>query len=150
MSQRQMTRTNQTNGWSFFVRILQKEEYMSSTKDSRSARGRAARDKGKRGEREVAQRFKDAGFPDARRAVQYNGRPGTAADVVGVPLHVEVKRVEREAVRKWVAQAIRDAAAGGKAEIPVVVHRKSGDDWLATLRLDDFLTILKGAKNGNN
>lgn len=123
---------------------------MVSTKYSRSARGRAAREKGKRGEREVAQRFKDAGFPDARRAVQYNGRPGTAADVVGVPLHVEVKRVEREAVRKWVAQAIRDAAAGGKGKIPVVVHRKSGDEWLVSLRLNDFLTILGGALNGND
>lgn len=123
---------------------------MVSTKYSRSARGRAAREKGKRGEREVAQRFKDAGFPDVRRAVQYNGRPGTAADVVGVPLHVEVKRVEREAVRKWVAQAIRDAAAGGKGKIPVVVHRKSGDEWLVSLRLNDFLTILGGALNGND
>ena len=129
MSQRQMTRTNQTNGWSFFVRILQKEEYMSSTKEARSARGRAARDKGKRGEREVAERFREAGFEGARRAVQYNGKPGTASDVVGVPrLHIEVKRVEREAVRKWIAQAIREAAAVGKGEIPVVCHRKSGEE----------------------
>jgi len=120
---------------------------MAVTKESRSAQGRAAREKGKRGEREVAQRFKDAGFVNARRAVQYNGRPGTAADVIGIPrLHIEVKRVEREAVRKWVAQAIRDAEAGGQGDIPVVVHRKSGDEWLVTLRLDDFLKILKGDK----
>ena len=150
MSQRQMTRTNQTNGWSFFVRILQKEEYMSSTKEARSARGRAARDKGKRGEREVAERFRAAGYVNARRAVQYNGRPGTAADVTGVPtLHIEVKRVERDAVRKWIAPAIRDAKAGGKGDIPVVCHRKSGEEWLVSLRLDDFLTILGGSLNGN-
>ena len=124
---------------------------MTGTKESRSARGRAAREKGKRGEREVAERFRDAGFTDARRAVQYNGRPGTAADITGVPrLHLEVKRVEREAVRKWMAQAIRDAEAGGKGEIPVVCHRKSGEEWLITMRLDDFLEILKGAPNGND
>ena len=121
---------------------------MTSTKAIRSARGKAARDKGKRGEREVAERLRGAGFTEARRAIQYNGRPGTAADVVGVPcLHIEVKRVEREAVRKWIAQAIRDAAAGGKGEIPVVAHRKSGEDWLVTMRLDDFLQIFGGVKD---
>ena len=121
---------------------------MTSTKEARSARGRSAREKGKRGEREVAERFRDAGFADARRAVQYNGRPGTAADVTGVPkFHIEVKRVEREAVRKWTAQAIRDAAAGGKGKIPVVAHRKSGEDWLVTMRLDDFLQIFGGVKD---
>lgn len=110
--------------------------------------GKASREKGKRGEREVAQRFKDAGFKDARRTVQYCGKTGDAADVVGVPrLHIEVKRVEREAVRKWIAQAIRDAAAGGEGKIPVVCHRKSGDEWLVTLRLEDFLEIMKGVNN---
>jgi len=122
---------------------------MESTKAIRSARGRAARDKGKRGEREVAERFREAGFEGARRAVQYNGRPGTVADVMGVPLlHIEVKRVEREAVRKWVAQAIQDAEAGGEGKIPVVCHRKSGEEWLITMKLDDFIEILKGETNG--
>ena len=117
---------------------------MTSTKAARSARGRAAREKGKRGEREVAQRFTDAGFPDARRTAQYCGKTGDAADVVGVPrLHIEVKRVEREAVRKWVAQAIRDAEAGGQGDIPVVVHRKSGEEWLVTLRLEDFVDMYR-------
>ena len=118
---------------------------MTSTKEARSARGRAAREKGKRGEREVAQRFRDAGFEDARRTAQYCGKTGDASDVVGVPhLHIEVKRVEREAVRKWIAQAIRDAEDAGQGDIPVVVHRKSSEDWLVTLRLEDFLEILKG------
>ena len=101
---------------------------MTSTKEVRSARGRSAREKGKRGEREVAERFRDAGFADARRAVQYNGRPGTAADVTGVPkLHIEVKRVEREAVRKWTAQAIRDAAAGGKGKDQDECQQRGGN-----------------------
>ena len=117
---------------------------MDGLKTARSAQGRAAREKGKRGEREVAQRFKDAGFKDARRTAQFCGKTGDAADVTGVPgLHLEVKRVEREAVRKWVAQAIRDAEAAGKGDIPVVVHRKSGDEWLVTLRLEDFLDMYR-------
>ena len=67
------------------------------TEDQRvlSQIGRHSRNKGKRGEREVAKIFRDAGYP-ARRSVQYNGRPGTVADVVGVPsLHIEVKFVEK-------------------------------------------------------
>ena len=117
---------------------------MDGLKTARSAQGRAAREKGKRGEREVAQRFKDAGFKDARRTAQYCGKTGDAADVVGVPrLHIEVKRVEREAVRKWIAQAVQDAEAAGQGDIPVVVHRKSGDPWLVTLRLEDFLDMYR-------
>lgn len=120
---------------------------MDGLKTARSAQGRAAREKGKRGEREVAQRFKDAGFTGARRTAQYCGKTGDAADVTGVPgLHIEVKRVEREAVRKWITQAVRDADAAGQGDIPVVAHRKSGDEWLVTLRLEDFLEILKGDK----
>lgn len=122
---------------------------MVNSNDARSAQGRAAREKGKRGEREVAQRFRDAGFKDARRTAQFCGKTGDAADVVGVPrLHIEVKRVEREAVRKWIAQAVRDAEAGGEGKIPVVVHRKSGDPWLVTLRLEDFLDMYKETNNG--
>lgn len=121
---------------------------MDGIKTARSAQGRAAREKGKRGEREVAQRFKDAGFTGARRTAQYCGMTGDAADVTGVPgLHIEVKRVEREAVRKWIAQAIRDAEAAGQGDIPVVAHRKSGGEWLVTLRLEDFLEIMKGVNN---
>ena len=50
-------------------------------KEQLSKRGKRSRDKGKRGEREVAKIFQEAGF-HARRSVQYNGRSGTAADVV--------------------------------------------------------------------
>ncbi len=118
---------------------------MAITKEYRSARGRAAREKGKRGEREVAKLFKDAGFADAKRTAQFCGKTGDAADVDGVPgLHIEVKRVEREAVRKWMDQAARDAEVGGQGNIPVVVHRKSGDEWLVTLKFEDFLEIMKG------
>ena len=112
-------------------------------KEQLSKRGKRSRDKGKRGEREVAKIFQEAGF-HARRSVQYNGRPGTAADVVGVPgLHLEVKFVEKERIREWYRQAERDATASPDKDIPVIVHRKSWDPWLVTLSLGDFIKIIK-------
>ena len=53
----------------------------ADSKTDHSKQGKRSRDKGKRGEREVAKIFQEAGF-HARRSVQYNGRSGTAADVV--------------------------------------------------------------------
>ena len=108
-----------------------------------SQNGKRSRDKGKRGEREVAKIFQEAGFT-AKRAVQYNGRPGTAADVVGIPgLHIEVKLVEKESIRAWYRQAQRDAHASPENEMPVIVQRKSREPWLVTMSLDDFITIIK-------
>ena len=53
-----------------------------------------SREKGKRGERELAGELRRHGY-DARRGQQYCGANGDA-DVVGLPgLHIECKRVER-------------------------------------------------------
>ena len=110
----------------------------------KKAQGRASREKGKRGEREVAKIFRDAGYTGARRTSQYCGRTGDASDVTGVPaIHPEVKFVEREQVRAWYAQAVRDAEAAGRGDIPVVIHRKTHSDWLVTMSLTDFIEILK-------
>lgn len=108
------------------------------------ARGKASREKGKRGEREVAKIFREAGYPEARRTSQYCGRTGDASDVTGIPgIHLEVKYVEREQVRTWYGQAVRDAEAAGKGDVPVVIHRKTHEGWLVTLGLEDFIEILK-------
>ena len=117
-------------------------ELSTNDKETLSQNGRHSRNKGKRGEREVAKIFRDAGYP-ARRSVQYNGRPGTAADVVGVPgMHIEVKFVEKERIREWYRQAERDASASPE-QVPVVVHRKSREPWLVTMSLDDFIRLLE-------
>lgn len=56
--------------------------------------GKMQREKGKRGERELAGILRKYGF-DSRRGQQYSGANGDA-DVAGLPgIHVEVKRVER-------------------------------------------------------
>jgi hypothetical protein len=43
-------------------------------------------------------------------------------------------------VKDWIAQAIRDAK---DKLFPVVAHKRTGEDWLITLRAADFLTILR-------
>lgn len=100
-----------------------------------------SKEKGKRYEREVANYFKEQGFKDARRSVQYNGKAEEGqADIVGVPfLHVECKHNEQLNVEKALQQAIRDN--GNKNKIPVVIHRKNGEKSKVTMSLDDFMKI---------
>ena len=82
--------------------------------------GKASRDKGKRGELEIAHIMKDYGY-DAHRGQQFSGLQGDA-DVVGVPhLHLEIKRVQALHLDSAMEQSIRDARKG---EVPVVMHRK--------------------------
>jgi Holliday junction resolvase len=94
-----------------------------------------SRQKGKRGELEVARILRKFGY-DARRSQQYAGI-NSDADVVGLPgVHLEVKRVETLNISKAMEQSKRDAADG---EIPTVVHRKNGEEWLITMRFEDWL-----------
>lgn len=102
--------------------------------------GKASRDKGKRGEREIADLLKAHGY-DAKRGQQYCGANGDA-DVVGLPgVHIEVKRTE--AFRLWDAmqQAKRDARPG---ELPAVFHRKNGKRWVVVMDAQDWLTLYDG------
>ena len=79
-----------------------------------------SREKGKRGELELARALRALGY-DCRRGQQYSGKNGDA-DVVGLPgIHIECKRVERLNLAEAMRQARRDARVG---ETPVVMHRK--------------------------
>ena len=96
-----------------------------------------SRQKGCRGEREIAHIMQGYGF-DARRGQQFSGLQGDA-DVVGVPgLHLEIKRVQALNLDKAIAQSVRDAREG---EIPVVMHRKDRQEWRVTLSLEDFMPM---------
>lgn len=101
--------------------------------------GKASRDKGKRGEREVAAILRDHGF-DARRGQQYKG--GTdSPDVVGLTgFHIEVKRTEQCRIYEYMEQA---KAESRPSEIPLVVHRQNGKEWLAILSFDDLLEVIE-------
>lgn len=100
-----------------------------------------SRQKGKRGELELVHVLRGYGY-DARRGQQYSGANGDA-DVEGVPgYHIEVKRVERLNIEEALQQSERDA----KDEVPVVVHRRNAETWKVTLRLTDFLDIIRRTK----
>lgn len=104
-----------------------------------------SRDKGARGERELAARLRFLGM-DARRGQQYSGANGDA-DVIGLPgIHIECKRVERLNLEKAFDQSKRDAARVG--DIPTVMHRKNGGEWLVTLSLEHFLSLYKAWERG--
>ena len=96
-----------------------------------------SRNKGKRGELELANLLKSYGY-DARRGVQYSGINGDA-DVVGLPgIHIECKRVEKLNIETAMDQSIRDARYG---EVPTVMHRKNGKQWLVTMTLVDWIEM---------
>lgn len=97
-----------------------------------------SRQKGAAGERELASYLRERGF-DARRGQQFRGG-ADSPDVVGLPgWHIEVKRTEKGNPYDWLDQAVNDA--GGN--LPVVCHRRNRRDWIAVLRLDDFLRLQK-------
>ena len=100
--------------------------------------GKKSREKGKRGERELAAYLRKHGYASARRGQQYNGADGSA-DVVGLPgHHIECKRTERLNVYDAMEQSVRDAREG---EVPIVAHRKNRKEWLVVMRLDDYLKM---------
>ena len=99
-----------------------------------------SRDKGARGERELANLLKEYGF-DSHRGAQYKGSPDSP-DVTGIEgVHIECKRVERLDLYKALRQSSSDAA---EDELPVVIHRKNREGWLVTMTLDSFIKLLKG------
>lgn len=102
--------------------------------------GLMSRNKGKRGEREVRDLFKEVGFDKARRGQQFAGSPDSP-DVIVPGLdgyHVEVKFVENLNLYKALEQAIAD----GDGKKPLLFHRKSHTDWLVTLDAKEFLKLL--------
>ena len=98
-----------------------------------------SRDKGCRGERELANKLKEYGY-ECRRGQQYCGANGDA-DVVGLDgVHIECKRTERLSLYDALAQAKADAKDG---ETPVVMHRKNHCEWVVIQPLEDWIELYK-------
>ena len=94
--------------------------------------------KGKRGELEIAELMRGYGYSEARRSAQYCGKAGDG-DVVGVDgLHIEVKFREQVSDEKFLQQAEGDARKG---DLPLVLYRRSREKWKALLRLDVFMML---------
>lgn len=106
--------------------------------------GKMSREKGKRGEREVAAILRDFGY-DAKRGQQFKGGPNSP-DVLGLPgVHIEVKRVERLQLYDAISQAKRDAGN----DLPVVLHRKNGCEWVAIQPMKDWIKLYQAWELGN-
>lgn len=101
--------------------------------------GKMSREKGKRGEREVAALLCFLGY-EASRGQQFHGGPDSP-DVVGLPgIHIEVKRTEKLALYEAMEQSQRDC---GEGELPIVVHRRNGKKWVVCMRFEDFMQLYK-------
>lgn len=100
-----------------------------------------SKNKGSRGERELAKTLREYGY-DVRRSVQYNGKAdGAQADVIGLDyIHAEVKRVERLQIYDAIAQAKRDSKG---SSLPTVFHRRNNHEWLVTMPLDSWMLLYK-------
>lgn len=100
--------------------------------------GKASRNKGKTGERELAKKLTELFGHICRRGQQFCGLEGK--DVVGLPgVHVECKRTERLSLYPAIEQAKSDAGSG---EVPVVFHRQNGKEWLAIIPADSLPALI--------
>ena len=100
-----------------------------------------SKSKGKRGELDLVEALRHAGYANARRSAQYCGNTGDAPDIVGVDgLHIECKRREQIQDEVFIQQAEREAKKG---LIPVVMYRRSREKWKVCIRLDLFMLIWK-------
>jgi hypothetical protein len=108
-----------------------------------------SKQKGARGERELAKKLKEYGY-DCRRGQQYCGANGDA-DVVGLPgIHIECKRVERLNLQDAIDQAKKDSGKNELPydyELPTVFHRKNNCEWLVTMELDDWIQLYREWSN---
>lgn len=95
-----------------------------------------SRQKGARAEREAAAEWA-ALFPGtvtARRGQQFAGGTESPDVVTSMEnVHLEVKRTEKGNPYRWMEQAVRDAGP----KLPIVLHRRNGEEWLAIVRLAD-------------
>jgi Holliday junction resolvase len=98
-----------------------------------------SKDKGKRGEREVAALMREYGF-EAVRGQQHSGSPDSP-DVKHnmMNFHVEVKRAERFRLFEALAQARADAKP---SDVPLVFHRMNNTEWVIIMSARDFLKLI--------
>ena len=101
--------------------------------------GKRSREKGKRGERQLAAALREYGY-HARRGVQYQGGKDSP-DVTGLPgIHIEVKYTERLSLYDALAQAKRDSGGG---ELPAVFHRRNNCGWVTVMALEDWRELYR-------
>ena len=106
-----------------------------------------SKQKGKRGELEVAALFRAHGF-EARRGQQFKGTADSPDVIHDIPnLHVEVKFKEKFSLYNAMDQASSEASY---PKIPTVFYRRKHKPWVAVLLADDFLRMLEELKRFND
>ena len=97
--------------------------------------GKLSKDKGARGERELAGELHRLFGVAARRGVQFRGGSDSPDVIADMPdVHIECKRCERLSIYAAMTQAVNDA--GDK--VPIVCHKQNRREWLVVVRLDDL------------
>ena len=102
--------------------------------------GSSQRNKGKRGEREVATIFRLKGYTTHRGWQTRSGQ--TECDVEGTPWWIEVKRGKKVNIRA----AMRQAKDDTDGRPPIVVWRDDREPWMVSLTLEQFLALTGTAK----
>lgn len=98
------------------------------------------RRKGATFERQVIGLLREHGWAHARRTSDGTAQHGRGDIANGPPgCHLECKRSERTNIPAAMRQAIADA---DKLDIPIVIHRPSRCEVMATLPLSDLLDLL--------
>ena len=101
--------------------------------------GRSSRDKGARGEREIRDLLRRAGFRCDRDGTEHGD---LRHDCINI--HFEVKRQETISIDEWWRQATRDAGARN----PVVFFRKNHQRWRAVIDAEFLLELLANQRTG--
>jgi len=102
-----------------------------------------SRRKGANGELEIAHILNDMGIPAHRGYVQFK-----QSDLIGIAgIHPEIKRVEKLNIHEAMKQAVAEAEKR-KDGRPTVFHRRNRTEWLVTMRLEDWVELYKGWKDG--
>lgn len=107
-----------------------------------------SKQKGARGERELAKVLREYGF-EAERTQQYCGNTEESADLRGLPyIHIECKRVEKLNIDDAMEQASDDMIAafhneGEEHKLPAVFHRRNGKKWKVTMYIDEWMMLYK-------
>lgn len=100
--------------------------------------GAMSRAKGRTAEREVELALQAAGFQCDRNL---GGRTQVSGDIAvhQPPLAIEVRRRETLQIVKWSRE---HEASTPDTHVPVLVYRPSREPWRASLRLDDFCSLI--------
>lgn len=106
---------------------------------TRSQIGKASKNRGKVGEREVVHLLRKYGY-EARRGQQFAGSPDSP-DVISsfFNSHIEVKRTEALSLYKAMEQAKDDAS---EEQMPMLFHKRNNQEWLIVMEADELLSFI--------